>query len=66
MAKLTQREREVVSLLARGERPIAIARRLCISRHTVYNHVARARSKTGATSAFDLAVRVAVETASQK
>lgn len=58
---LTQREREVVGLLSRGLRQTDIARALCVSPRTVEAHVRNAREKTGATSAFDLAVRAAVE-----
>ena len=61
MAKLTQREREVVALLAQGTRQAEIARRLCISPRTVEAHVRSARSKAGASSSFELAVRAAVE-----
>ena len=61
MATLTKREREVVRLLATGRRQTEIARLLCVSPRTVEAHVRNARGKTGATSAFDLAVRVAVE-----
>ena len=61
MAKLTTREREVVRLLAQGKRQTDIAKTLCVSPRTVEAHVRNARTKTGATSAFDLAVRAAVE-----
>lgn len=61
MAKLTTREREVVSLLASGKRQTEIARQLCVSVRTVEAHVRNARGKTGTSSAFELAVRVAVE-----
>jgi DNA-binding CsgD family transcriptional regulator len=61
MDKLTSREREVVRLLADGRRPADIARQLSISRRTVYVHVQNARGKTGTGSAFDLAVKAAVE-----
>jgi len=61
MTTLTNREREIVTLLASGVRQSTIARQLCISRHTVYNHVANARRKTGEASAFALAVKAAVE-----
>ena len=61
MTKLTRREREVVALLAQGRKQSEIARTLCVSSRTVEAHVRNARGKTGATSAFDLAVRAAVE-----
>lgn len=57
MAKLTSREKEVVRLLAQGKRQSDIARLLCISPLTVRDHVQSARRKTGAGSAFELAVR---------
>jgi DNA-binding CsgD family transcriptional regulator len=56
MSTLTQREREVVNLLAQGKTQSTIARQLVISRHTVYAHVRNIREKTGAASAFELAV----------
>lgn len=56
MSTLTQREREVVNLLAQGKTQSIIARQLVISRHTVYAHVRNIREKTGASSAFELAV----------
>jgi DNA-binding CsgD family transcriptional regulator len=61
MSKLTRREREVVRLLATGKRQTEIARLLTISKRTVEHHVKSAREKTGAASAFELAVRAAVE-----
>jgi LuxR family quorum sensing-dependent transcriptional regulator len=63
MTILTQREKEVVTLLAQGKRQTDIARALCVSPRTVEAHVRNAREKTGATSAFDLAVKAAVESA---
>lgn len=64
MALLTEREQEVVALLAQGKSQSIIARQLIISRHTVYAHVRNIREKTGAASAFELAVRVARQTQS--
>lgn len=61
MANLTSREREIARLLAQGKRQSDIARELVISARTVEHHVANARRKVGASSAFELAVRVAVE-----
>ena len=61
MELLTTREREVVQLLAQGRRQTEIAQVLCISPRTVEGHVASARRKTQCLSAFDLALRVALE-----
>ena len=61
MSKLTTREREVVRLLGLGKRQTEIAKLLTVSPRTVEAHVRNARGKTGATSAFDLAVRAAME-----
>jgi len=66
MAKLTRREQEVVGLLAQGKRQTDIARVLLISHRTVEAHVRNARYKVGAQSAFDLAVRAAVEAHAKK
>ena len=65
MEKLTTREREVVRLLASGKRQTEIARQLCVSVRTVEAPVRNARGKTGAASAFELAVRAAVEVANK-
>lgn len=59
MSLLTNREREIALLLAQGKSQIRIAHELVVSRHTVYAHVRNMREKTGAQSAFDLAVKVA-------
>ncbi len=61
MAKLTHREREVVSLLVAGRRPREIAEALCITRRTVQAHMNNARAKTGARTTVELAVMAAVE-----
>jgi DNA-binding CsgD family transcriptional regulator len=61
MARLTTREREIVRLLAEGRRQTDIARVLSISARTVEAHVRSARLKTGTSSAFDLALRAALE-----
>ncbi len=61
MSQLTKREREVVKLLAQGKRQTEIARVLCVSTRTVEAHTRNARAKVGASSAFELAVRAAVE-----
>ncbi|WP_033343219.1 LuxR C-terminal-related transcriptional regulator [Catenuloplanes japonicus] len=44
---LTDRERQVLSLLAHGERDVDIARTLTISVRTVRSHLDRIREKTG-------------------
>jgi two-component system, NarL family, response regulator DevR len=57
---LTDREREVLVLLAEGLTNVAIAERLVVSVHTVRNHVANLSSKLGAHSkleALSIAVR---------
>jgi DNA-binding NarL/FixJ family response regulator len=57
---LTEREREVLVLLAEGLTNVAIAERLVVSVHTVRNHVANLSSKLGAHSkleALSIAVR---------
>lgn len=59
MSVLTNREREIALLLAQGKSQSRIARQLVISRYTVYNHIKAIRHKTGASSAFEVAVRVA-------
>jgi len=58
--KLTEREREVLHLLAEGLSNAAIAERLFVSVHTVRNHVANLSTKLGAHSkleALSIAVR---------
>jgi DNA-binding NarL/FixJ family response regulator len=57
---LTEREREVLTLLAEGLTNAAIAERLVVSVHTVRNHVANLSAKLGARSkleALSIAVR---------
>lgn len=66
MAKLTRREQEVVRLLAQGRKQTEIARALCVSTRTVEAHTRNARAKVGAASAFELAVRAAVEEVQKK
>lgn len=50
---LTEREREVLSLLADGLTNAAIAERLVVSVHTVRNHVANLSAKLGARSKLE-------------
>ena len=50
---LTGRERQVVELIAEGLNPVAIARALAISPHTVREHVKALLRKTGATSQIE-------------
>jgi len=59
MAQLTQREREVVSLLMQGKRRGEIAEQLCITRRTVKAHLDNARCKADAKTAVELATKVA-------
>lgn len=51
--ELTEREREVLVLLAEGLTNVAIAERLVVSVHTVRNHVANLSSKLGAHSKLE-------------
>ncbi|TXK10760.1 alpha/beta fold hydrolase [Microbacterium saccharophilum] len=50
LSPLTEREREILLLVARGMTDAQIADRLFLSIHTVHRHVANARAKLGAPS----------------
>ena len=59
-SELTEREREVLSLLADGLSNAAIADKLTVSVHTVRNHISNLSAKLGAHSkleALSIAVR---------
>ncbi len=64
MALLTDREREVLALVAEGLANKEVARRLAISHRTVEIHKARIMYKTGVDSVFEL-VRLADATAAR-
>ncbi len=49
-ARLTEREREVLRLVARGETDAEIAAHLVLSTHTVHRHIANIRTKLGVPS----------------
>jgi len=51
--ELTEREREVLSLVAEGLSNAAIADRLVVSVHTVRNHIASLSAKLGAHSKLE-------------
>ena len=53
-AELTEREREILDLLARGLPNADIAQQLTISVHTVRNHVANLSAKLGAHSKLEV------------
>ncbi len=61
MSTLTQREREVVRLLAQGRTPGEIATILCICKATVYDHISAARDKTATSSTLELAIKASKE-----
>jgi two-component system response regulator DevR len=56
---LTEREREVLALVAEGRTNAAIAEELTVSVHTIRNHVANLSAKLGATSKLE-ALAIAV------
>lgn len=60
MTKLTERERQVVTLLGRGMAPKQIARELGTRPATVRQQIYRAKEKSGCQSVIELAVKVAV------
>ncbi|MFF5497487.1 LuxR C-terminal-related transcriptional regulator [Streptomyces aquilus] len=51
---VTQRERQILELIAHGETDHAIAARLGISEHTVHSHLDRLRDKVGSRRRADL------------
>ncbi|MFF7262113.1 LuxR C-terminal-related transcriptional regulator [Streptomyces sp. NPDC008159] len=58
--RLTDREQEILGLLAHGATDDEIACRLRISKHTVHSHLDRIGEKTGTRRRFDL-TRLAIE-----
>jgi DNA-binding NarL/FixJ family response regulator len=54
VSRLTKRERNVVDDLCAGLRPHDIAKRMCISHHTVRNHLKHAFRKMRVTSQIEL------------
>jgi DNA-binding NarL/FixJ family response regulator len=61
LANLSTRERELVTLVARGRTDVQIAAELHISVSTVRTHLDRARDKTGCRRRADL-TRLALQT----
>lgn len=61
MARLTPREREIVTLLRNGRREREIAQELCIQRGTVKMHLYNARVKAAARTTVELVAKVAGE-----
>ncbi len=61
MATLTERERQVVTLLGRGLAPKQIARELGTHTRTVRNQLYNAKDKAGCDTLIQLAVKVAKE-----
>ena len=59
MATLTDRERQVVTLLGRGMAPKQIARELGTRPRTVRNQLYNAKDKAGCQTLIELAVKVA-------
>ena len=56
---LTPAERRVIEAMREADTEEDAARRLGISRHTVHNHLANARSRLGVRTTRQLIVRVA-------
>ena len=54
--ELSERERQIVVLLALGYSNREVAQRLCISHETVSSHLSRIYRRSGAASRLDLAV----------
>lgn len=65
MRKLSPRENEVAYLISEGLSDKQIARRLVISRRTAESHVAHILAKLGFSSRVQLAVHVAMQSASE-
>ncbi len=61
MATLTERERQVVTMLSRGMAPKQIARQLGTRPRTVRNQLYNAKDKAGCQTLIELAVKVAKE-----
>lgn len=59
--ELTEREREVLELVAQGLQNVAIAEQLHVSVHTVRNHIANLSAKLGAHSKLE-ALSIAIRT----
>jgi len=56
--KLTERQREVVQLLATGLTVSSIAKQLYVTENTVKTHIARLKARTGARSRTELVARL--------
>ena len=56
MARLTQREAEVVQLLADGSSTRDISHKLALSEHTIRNYVSSIYDKLGVSSRVELAL----------
>lgn len=59
MATLTVREKEIVDMLAQGQRITDIAKALHIEYDTCRRHVQNIREKTSTHSTFELAIKAA-------
>lgn len=58
LAALTRRERDVLACMVAGMTQVAMAERLCLSRHTVRTHVRNILVKLGAHSTLEVAALV--------